>query len=60
MKRNEFLKILADHGVFPFRNGSKHDIFRQSATGKKVAVPRHGEIDNKLVRRILKEIRDAQ
>ena len=57
MKRNEFIKILAENGVVFFRNGSKHDIYRHSVTGKKITVPRHGEIENKLVKEILKEIR---
>ena len=60
MKRNEFIKILANNGVCFFRSGSKHDIYQQSATGKKVFVPRHGEIDNLLVKEILKEIRNIQ
>jgi len=60
MKINEFIKILNDNGVVLFRNGSNHDIYRHKTTGKKVAVPRHTEIDNILVRRILKEIRSAQ
>ena len=60
MKRNDFIKILADNGVLFFRSGSKHDIYRQSTTGKKVSVPRHGEIDNILVKEILKEIRGIQ
>jgi predicted RNA binding protein YcfA (HicA-like mRNA interferase family) len=56
MKRNDFIKILADNGVFFFRSGSKHDVYRQNVTGKKVSVPRHSEIDNILVKTILKEI----
>jgi predicted RNA binding protein YcfA (HicA-like mRNA interferase family) len=40
-----------------FRNGSKHDIYRHSVTGKKVTVPRHGEIENILAKEILREIR---
>ena len=57
MKRNEFIKILAENNVVFFRNGSKHDIYQHSKTGKKVTVPRHGEIDNKLAKEILSEIR---
>jgi len=60
MKRNEFLKILEEHGMAFFRSGSKHDIYRQSATGKKVSVPRHSEIDNILAKEILKEIRGIE
>ena len=57
MKRNEFIKILAANDLVFFRSGSKHDIYKQSTTGKKVSIPRHGEIDNILVKEILKEIR---
>jgi len=57
MKRNEFIKILAEHNVVFFRNGSKHDIYQHSVTGKKVTVPRHGEIENILAKEILREIR---
>ena len=56
MKRNEFIKILAENGVVFFRNGSGHDIYRHIITGKKAAVPRHNEIDNILAKRILKEL----
>jgi mRNA interferase HicA len=56
MKRVEFIKILTANNVVFFRSGSKHDIFRQITTGKKVAVPRHGEIDNILAKEILKEL----
>ena len=55
MKRNEFIKVLAENGVVFLRCGSGHDIYRQISTGKKTAIPRHSEIDNILVKRILKE-----
>jgi len=51
MKRSEFIKILAENGALFFRNGSKHDVYRHSVTGKKITVPRHGEIDNILVKK---------
>ena len=56
MKRNEFIKILTDNNVIFFRRGSKHDIYKEIITGKKVTVPRHREIDNKLVKEILGEL----
>jgi mRNA interferase HicA len=56
MKRNEFIKILGVNGVVFFRSGSKHDIYRQITTGKKVSIPRHGEIDNILIKEIFKEL----
>jgi predicted RNA binding protein YcfA (HicA-like mRNA interferase family) len=60
MKRNDFIKILTEHGMVFFRSGSKHDIYRQSTTGKKVSVPRHSEIDNILVKEILNEIQSIK
>jgi predicted RNA binding protein YcfA (HicA-like mRNA interferase family) len=56
MKRNAFVKILNGKGVYFLHNGSNHDIFIHKATGKKIPVPRHTEIENKLARAILKEI----
>jgi predicted RNA binding protein YcfA (HicA-like mRNA interferase family) len=56
VKRNQFLKILASLGVELLKHGANHDIYIQRASGKKVAVPRHGEIENEFLRIILKEI----
>jgi mRNA interferase HicA len=56
MKRNAFIKILEDNGVVFFRHGSEHDIYIKNRTGKKVSVPRHGEIENNLVKLILREL----
>jgi mRNA interferase HicA len=57
MKRNTFIKILEDNGVVFFRHGSEHDIYIKNRTGKKVSVPRHGEIENSLVKLILRELK---
>jgi predicted RNA binding protein YcfA (HicA-like mRNA interferase family) len=56
MKRNDFIRILGENGVIFFRSGSKHDIYQQITTGKKVPVPRHGEIENILAKESLKEL----
>ncbi|GHU55648.1 hypothetical protein FACS189442_3480 [Spirochaetia bacterium] len=56
MKRNDLLKILAQQGVVLFRHGGGHDIYINEKTGKKVSVPRHSEIGNKMVKVILKEL----
>jgi predicted RNA binding protein YcfA (HicA-like mRNA interferase family) len=58
MKRNAFIKILNEKGVYFYRNGSNHDIFVHEKTGKKIPVPRHAEIEHKLIKGILKEIPD--
>jgi predicted RNA binding protein YcfA (HicA-like mRNA interferase family) len=56
MKRNAFIKTLNGKGVYFLQNGSNHDIFIHTATGHKIPVPRHTEIDNNLAHAILKEI----
>jgi predicted RNA binding protein YcfA (HicA-like mRNA interferase family) len=56
MKRNDFLKILKEKGIIFFKHGTNHDIFLHQKTGKKIPIPRHTEIKNTTVLRILKEI----
>jgi len=56
MNRNDFIRFLEQYGLEFFRHGSRHDIYIHKATGKKVAVPRHTEIKNKLLKKVLKEI----
>jgi predicted RNA binding protein YcfA (HicA-like mRNA interferase family) len=56
MKRNDFLNILQRSGVNFYRHGSNHDIYIHEKSGKKIPVPRHGEIKNQVVINILKEI----
>jgi predicted RNA binding protein YcfA (HicA-like mRNA interferase family) len=48
--------MLAEHGVYFDHNGSNHAIFIHKKSGKKIPIPRHSEIENKLVKDILKEI----
>jgi predicted RNA binding protein YcfA (HicA-like mRNA interferase family) len=56
MNRNDFIRILEQCGLVFHRHGSRHDIYEHKVTGKKVAVPRHGEIKNKFLKKILGEI----
>jgi predicted RNA binding protein YcfA (HicA-like mRNA interferase family) len=56
MNRQDFIKILGEHGVFFDHHGARHDIFIHKQTGKKIPVPRHGEMKNKFLKLILKEI----
>ena len=56
MNRTEALKILREQGVIFYRNGARHDIYIHTASGKKMAIPRHREIKNKLLKQILAEI----
>jgi mRNA interferase HicA len=39
-----------------WREGSRHTIFTNPATGAKVPIPRHAEIDNRLARKICKQL----
>jgi len=56
MNRKDFINFLERYGLEFFRHGSRHDIYVHKITGKKVAVPRHAEIKNKFLKKILNEI----
>lgn len=48
MKRKDLIKRLNDSGCILVRYGSRHDLYKNPATGKKQPVPRHNEIDENL------------
>jgi len=54
LKRSEFIRELLTAGCVLHRHGSKHDIYRNPATGRKQPVPRHTEIDDNLAEHIRK------
>ncbi|HDL18557.1 MAG TPA: type II toxin-antitoxin system HicA family toxin [Bacteroidetes bacterium] len=54
MKRKEFIQQLKKDGCVLIRAGAKHDIYYNTASGKKQPVPRHSEIDNNLAKHIRK------
>ena len=56
MKRRALLEHLKAHGCGLFREGSRHSIYRNSRTGKRASVPRHGEIDNVAARKICRQL----
>jgi predicted RNA binding protein YcfA (HicA-like mRNA interferase family) len=56
MKRNEFIRWLTQNGCVLHRHGGRHDIYSNPANGKKQPVPRHSEIDDDLVKHILKHL----
>ncbi|MBA2442572.1 MAG: type II toxin-antitoxin system HicA family toxin [Rubrobacter sp.] len=56
MKRRGLLRHLADHGCELRREGSKHSIYRNAATGKRTSVPRHTEIDDLTARKICEQL----
>lgn len=56
MKRKAFIKQLVQAGCQLFRHGANHDIYLNPVNGKKQPVPRHIEIDDRLVRHIKKQL----
>ena len=56
MNRSEFVRELTQAGCTLIRHGSRHDIYRNPATGRIVPVPRHSEIRNSLCRLIRKQL----
>jgi mRNA interferase HicA len=56
MKRHELLEHLRCHRCLIEREGARHTIFTNPASGAKVPVPRHSEIDNRLARRICEQL----
>ncbi len=61
MKRRELVARLEGAGCQLLRHGAKHDIYHSPATGKSQPVPRHVEINERLARKILRDlIEDAQ
>lgn len=54
MKRVDLIKMIEGAGCELVRHGSKHDWYRNPATGVSQAVPRHREINEHLARRIIR------
>ena len=56
MKRREVLRHLQRHGCQLLREGSRHSIYRNAASGRQTAIPRHTEIASDLVRKICHDL----
>jgi len=56
LKRHELIGHLKQQGCRLHREGSRHTIFTNPATGVKAPVPRHAEIDNRLARKICQQL----
>ncbi|MGH8477378.1 MAG: type II toxin-antitoxin system HicA family toxin [Methylococcales bacterium] len=56
MKRRELIQHLNSHGCEFFREGGKHTVYVNRATGKSTTIPRHREIDEHLAMRICKDL----
>jgi mRNA interferase HicA len=56
LKRHELLNHLKNQGCHLDREGSRHTIYANKATGAKAPVPRHAEIDNRLAQKICQQL----
>jgi mRNA interferase HicA len=56
LKRHELIGHLKSQGCSVDREGSRHTIYINPATGAKAPVPRHAEIDNRLARNICQQL----
>jgi mRNA interferase HicA len=56
MKRIDLVRHLEASGCSLLREGGRHSVFVNRATGKASAVPRHREINEILARKICKDL----
>jgi mRNA interferase HicA len=56
VKRHALISQLAARGCRLRREGVRHSIYWNPASGKTSAVPRHAEIDDKLARKICNDL----
>jgi len=56
MKRRDVLAHLTSHGCKFRREGSRHTVYFSAATNRTSTIPRHQEIDDKLVRKICRDL----
>lgn len=56
MKRVDLLRHLAQHGCELLREGGRHSLYINRATGKASAVPRHREINDILALKVCRDL----
>lgn len=56
MKRRDLIRHLEAHGARLLREGSKHAVYVNPAMGRTTTVPRHGEINDHLARKICRDL----
>lgn len=56
MKRGKLVKHLTSHACELLREGKRHAIFINRENRQTAPVPRHADVDSKLVRAICKEL----
>ena len=56
MKRSDLIARLEAAGCSLWRHGGKHDIYHNPRTGRSQPVPRHREINERLAKKILRDL----
>ena len=56
MKRLDLIRHLQQYGCALLREGGRHSVYVNRATGKSSTVPRHREINDLLARKICKDL----
>lgn len=56
MKRRQLLKYILKNGCSIVREGAKHTLVKNDATGALSTIPRHSEINEFLAKKILKDL----
>ena len=56
MKRRDLIKRIEGVGCVLLRHGGKHDIYHNPKSGATEPVPRHGEINERLARKIIRSL----
>ena len=56
MKRRDLLRHLARHGCALLREGGNHTVYVNRTAKKVSTIPRHNDINEKLVRKICKDL----
>lgn len=56
MKRRDLVAVLEKAGCVLVRHGGNHDIYHNPRTGRSQPVPRHREVNERLARKIVKDL----
>lgn len=56
MKRRDLLRWLEQQGCRLLREGGRHSIWHDPTTLRKSAVPRHTEIDERLAKKVCRDL----
>jgi len=56
MKRRELIKHLSEEGCVLLREGKRHSVYLNKLQNKLSTIPRHGEINENLARKICRDL----